>query len=180
MKHKNLVLGLFVLLVSCQIEKIYKIGTTIENIKSKKSYLKDIDNDHLKVVGSWSSTDKNDSLTLVLKEFKRFNFPNNSNQFRDIVFGRYRYTKNGKIISEVKTIRPIPNSRLSFHYNSPTRYRVVISDAYSGKSKTGEFILTSDSTAILKLINTERIYFSQDEKAHRKFALPMTSKLIKD
>ncbi len=142
-------------IVGCKAQAIYPLGSF--NINETSYYVKDLDNHHDLIVGTWRWEDGDTSFEVVLHEFEMFNYPSWNSEYYDIVFGKYTYILDGAIIAQVNTIEPIPNGKLTLHFSNEHLYRVVIKDIVSDLTMVGEFALTSSQTATLKLWNSEGV-----------------------
>ncbi len=163
--------------ISCKGQTIYNLGTTSENRVSDNYYIKDIDNHHDGIVGTWKWQDGNSSFEIILQEFERYSESIAPNQYRDRIFGKYKYIKNGVTIAEVNEIEVFVNSKLTLIFQTPTIYVITIRDLVSSKGKAGDFILTSATTALWELKDIEGIKVGTETGID--FALPTSLTLTK-
>lgn len=143
--------------LSCKAQTIYGLGSSPEQRVSNNFYIKDLNNDYDAILGLWKSESISDSFEITLQKFEMNSYPASSTQYHDRVFGKYKYVQNGNVIAEVPNITSSPNAFLSFQFNSPTEYYVVIKDIVSNRAYSGLFILTSSTTATLELEPTKGI-----------------------
>lgn len=164
-------------IVSCKSQTIYNLSTA-SDIKGENYYVKDIDNHYDAVVGTWKWEQGNSSFTITFQEFEKYNFPDFSTIYYDEIFGKYTYIKDRIIIAEVPLISGFPDFAINLSYKTPTKYSAFIRDISTNKSKTGEFILTSPTTATLKLWGTQGLTIIAPNNT-QEFALPTNIILTK-
>ena len=90
---KNLILFslLIVSLYSCKAQTtIYNLGTYDIN-ETENTYIKDVDNHHDAIVGTWKWEDGTNSFEITLQEFEMQNYPSTSTEYYDRIFGKYKY-----------------------------------------------------------------------------------------
>ncbi|PQB05372.1 DUF6705 family protein [Aureitalea marina] len=162
-------------IISCKAQTIYPLGT--HDMVESKYYVKDIDEHHNDIVGTWRWENENSSFEIVLQEFEMFHYPNKSTAYYDVVFGKYTYVENGEVIASVQQIQPIPNSKLTLHFSEELSYKVVIEDVVSETSKVGEFVLVSSNTATMNLWNSNGVKINYGNGL--AWALPESVMLIK-
>ena len=170
-----LVIGTSLIMMSCTTTTIYPLGSF--NINETRYYMKDIDNYHDLIVGTWRWKDGDSSFEITLQEFEMFNYPSSSTEFHNEIFGRYTYINDEVLIADVQNIETIPNSKVVFNFDNETRYKVIIKDIVSGRTKVGEFVLTSSSTAIFRLWNSEGLKINEGNG--QDFVLPTNLVLTK-
>ncbi len=175
---KNIILISFIIsFISCKSQTIYNLGTTPENRVSDNYYIKDIDNYHDGIVGTWKWQDGDSSFEITLQEFERYSESIAPNQYMDRVFGKYKYIENGITVAEVNEIGVFINFKLTLIFQTPTKYAIVIRDVVSSKGKVGEFILTSPTTAIMELWDSQGVKVGTETGID--FALPTSLTLTK-
>tara|TARA_R110002124_G_scaffold86007_1_gene222813 strand:+ start:1676 stop:2290 length:615 start_codon:yes stop_codon:yes gene_type:complete len=154
MKNIPLILIFVATFYSCKAQTIYPLGTQPEQIEGNNYYLKDIQNINDNFVGTWLWESGNSSFELTLQEFEQYSYPNNSTQYWDAIFGKYKYIEDGSIISETDEIfdttdRPLP--RVIAHYKTQNIIWISVSDIVSKEYKVGEIVLNDDGTATMTL-----------------------------
>lgn len=87
--------------VNCKAQQpIIPLYHGIDYMHTDNAYYKDIDGDLTKLVGSWSYTNGNEMIKVVLKKksFHFVNFPvSNVSVYKDILYGEYQYIdENGQ------------------------------------------------------------------------------------
>lgn len=160
MKQSLTIFILVLSLYSCKAQtSIYNIGTPPEERTVVDNYYyKDINNEYTSVLGTWIWEDNNNTFEITFEKFEMYNYPNSVQQYWDAIFGKYKYTENNVVISEVTQIETFPDFKLHLSFVSPTEYDVFIKDVVSGKSKVGKLVLsTQDNTATLELKNPEGV-----------------------
>lgn len=173
---KNIILVVFIIFtVSCKAQTVYPLGTS--DIVESSFYVKDINNHHDDIIGVWRWENGNDSFEITLQEFEMYSDIITPNEYYDRIFGKYVYIENGETIAEVDTIQTFTNQKVSFIYKNPTEYIVFIRDIISDTYKSGEFILTSSTTATLTLRNSEGVKVNYGNGEN--FSLPTNITLIK-
>ncbi len=163
--------------ISCKSQIIYDLGTTPENMVSDNFYIKDLNNHHNTIIGVWKWQDGNSSFEITLQEFEHYSESITPNQYRDEIYGKYKYVKNGITIAEVNEIEVFINFKLSLIFQTPINYAITIGDVVSSKGKAGDFILTSATTALWELKDIEGIKVGTETGID--FALPTSLTLTK-
>lgn len=166
-------------LFACKAQTIYSKGTQPEAMEADNIYIKDINNDHDLVLGTWKWEDGNSYFEITLQEFEMYHYPDNSTRYYDAIFGKYKYVENGVVIAETTTIETLPNFSVGFNYWTSTLYNVGIKDVVSDKSMVGEFQITATDTATLNLWRSEGIRVNSPDNNGIDFSLPMSITLIK-
>ena len=185
MKNITLIILSFISLYNCKAKTIYPQGTMPENIEGDNYYIKATQNTNDNFVGTWIWEKGNDSFKLTLEEFEQYSYPENSTQYRDAIFGKYKYIENGIVISETTDIfntndRPLP--RVIAHYKAQNIIWISISDVSSKKYKVGEFSLNDDETATLTLnepIKGIKVIDPNNPPTNLEFQLPTNISLTK-
>jgi hypothetical protein len=144
---------------------------------SRYYYIKDIDNHHDDIVGVWKWQDRNDFFEFTVEEFEMETYYEDTTEYHDRLYGKYKYVVNNNIISEVSQIESWPSMKLIFFYESPTEYKVMIKDIVSDTHKVGQFIFTSPTTATMVLRNSEGVKINYGNG--QDFALPTNLVLTK-
>lgn len=160
------------LITSCCPLQVYMLETG-GNARGKRYYIKDIHNHYKDVIGVWKWEDGDDFFEITLAKFEKSSYPEKSKRYRDKIFGKYKFVKKGKVIAEVKDIKPLPDFVLSLHYAGPTKYRLLIRDIISGKSKQGEMNLVNDTLAKITLKDIGGIRLKKNNKKSKEFTLPI-------
>ncbi len=177
---KHILLALFIVsTLSCKAQlTVYNIDTPPENrTVTDNYYYKDIDNHHDAIVGVWRWEDGNTSFEMTLQEFEQYSYPISPNIYLDAVYGKYTYIENGQTIVNITEIETFVNLKLSLGFRSPTEYGVVIGDPTSETNKVGEFILTSPTTATMRLWDSEGVKINYGNG--QPWALPTYFELTK-
>lgn len=177
---KSVLLLLITLCVlSCKAQlTVYNIDTPPEQrTVTDNYYYKDIDNHHDAIVGVWSWEEGNNSFEMTLQEFEQYSDPITPNIYSDDIYGKYTYTENGETIIDLTEIQTFVNVKLALGFRSPTEYTVVIKDPISDTNKIGEFILTSPTTATMRLWNSEGVKINYGNG--QPWALPTYFELVK-
>ena len=153
MKKINIIIIFIITLMGCKAQTVTYNLTTVasENITTDNYYIKDIDNHHDAIVGVWKWENGNDSFEMTLQEFEMENYTPSLTQYYDNIYGKYKYIKNGVVITDINTIQKFPNFNVTFSFRSPTEYYILIRDLVSQTSKRGTFVLTSPTTAMVNL-----------------------------
>lgn len=153
MKNLILIIICAIAISSCKAQTVYPLGTMPEDIYEDDYYIKDTYNLHDNYVGTWRWEDGDSSFEIEFQEFEQNPDYAGSTQYRDRIFGKYKYIENGTIISEVtqipSSLQDIPKVYLA--YKNATTFWIQISDVISGKYKQGEFTLNGDGTATMIL-----------------------------
>lgn len=160
MKQILTIFTLLLSLYSCKAQtSIYNIGSAPEERTVVDNYYyKDINNQLAPVLGTWIWQDNNSTLEITFEKFEMYNYPNSVQQYWDAIFGKYKYSENNVIISEVTQIETFPDFKLHLSFVSSTEYDVFIRDIVSGKSKIGKLVLsTQDNTATLELSDPQGV-----------------------
>lgn len=167
-------------LFACKAQQtIYAKGTQPEAMDADNIYIKDTNNDHDLIVGTWKWQDGNNSFEITLQEFEMYNYPDNSTRYYDAIFGKYKYIENGVVIAETTTIETYPNTKLVFNYLSSTEYKVGIKDTNSLKSMIGKFEIIDTNTATLNLWRSEGVRVNSPDNNGIEFSLPLSLTLTK-
>jgi len=169
------ILILLIVSFSCKAQTIYPLGTY--DIVEDNYYVKDIENHHDDIVGVWKWEDGDDLFEITLEEFEAYQDFLVPTELQDRIFGKYKYIKDGDLVSEVVDVDTLPDFKLTLIYSSPTSYRVFIRDCVSETGKTGEFILISATTATLRLWNGEGVKVNYGNGL--EWALPTDITLVK-
>jgi hypothetical protein len=119
MKNLFFTISILLLALSCKAQSpIVPLDTYIHEI-ADNSYVKDIDNELNKFIGTWIFSDGTSTFTLVLqKQIQTFN----DDYYEDYMIGEYSYSINGLTI--VNTIPFINNTNLNLQRNIGGRYVV--------------------------------------------------------
>lgn len=179
MRVKNLIALIILFFYACKAQTIYGFDVEPEDMNRDNYYVKDINNEHDAIVGTWRWESGNTSFEITLQEFEMYNYPDNSNRYRDAIFGKYKYIENGNVVAETTTIEPLPNFSLGFNYFTSTLYNVVIKDVVSLKSMVGEFEIISENTATLNLSRSEGVKLNHPGNNNIPFSLPTSVTLTK-
>lgn len=147
-----------------QIEVDIKSPYTVEILPSG-SYVKDIDGDFDKFVGTWVWTNGTD--TVIFKLIKVVHqFEPRTSSYEDYMIGDYSYTTNNGSVEVVNTIDQSTNLSASFHplyacnTKSQTKIHFIFSDVVVGKSfcyADFEFLPGSTTQLKLKQSNSESL-----------------------
>ncbi|MBL7559034.1 hypothetical protein JAO71_04385 [Olleya sp. YSTF-M6] len=164
---------------ACKAQTIYGFDTEPEAMEANNIYIKDTNNDHDLIVGTWRWEDSNNSFEITLQEFEMYNYPDTSTRYYDAIFGKYKYIVDGDLISETTTIESLPNFSIGLNHSTSTLYSVVIEDVVSGKSMIGEFEIISSNTGTLNLWRSEGIRVNSPDDNGIDFSLPMSVTLTK-
>jgi hypothetical protein len=179
-KNQNMkkLIFIFTVLISigCKAQTIYPLGTSDFNTNSY--YIKDTNNYHDDIVGTWKWENSSDSFEITIQEFEQFRFNENSSIYRDCLFGKYTYKINNQVVSEVPIIEPFPNMSISFYFETPVEYKVIIKDTVSEVVKEGLFTLTSSTTATIKFFDIKGIVVGGNGNG-QEWSLPDSLTLIK-
>lgn len=145
--------------ISCRAQlTIYNIDTPpTERTVTDNYYYKDINNHHDAVVGIWRWENGNNSFELTLQEFEQYSDPLSPNIYSDDIYGKYTYIENGQTIVNIQEIGTFTSLKFSLGFVNPTEYNVVIKDPVSDTNKVGTFEITSPTTAVMKLWNSEGV-----------------------
>ena len=181
MKH-FLIITIFATAFSCKAQTIIN-NENFRNVNlPNDAYIKDINNNHDTVVGTWLWENNNgSSFELVIEESEMYPDPlPSSNQYWDELFGKYRYVQNydEKINVLNNTYSPYT---APFHMTieTPQKYILTIGDLSTGKVFKGEFILTSPTTATMELQMTEGLKIIEPGQPDLPFSLPTSMTLTK-
>ncbi len=172
-----LVVSASLFIMSCARTVIYPLGTHPMDRISDNYYIKDTNNHHDDIVGTWFWESGETSFELVLEEFEMDSDFLQPTTFVDRVFGRYSYIVDGSVISQINSIAGLPNFKVALIFDTPTKYNVIIHDVVSERSKVGEFILTSSNSATLNLWDSNGIKINHGNG--QDFALPTNLVLTK-
>ncbi|TXE17647.1 hypothetical protein ES692_08770 [Psychroserpens burtonensis] len=123
MKNLFFTISVLLLALSCKAQSpIVPLDTYIHEI-ADNSYVKDIDNELNKFIGTWVFSDGNSSFTLVLqKQIQTFN----DDYYEDYMIGEYSYSING--LTVVNTIPLLNSTNLNLQRNIGGRYVVKGAD----------------------------------------------------
>ena len=177
MKNKILIIAILAIFGCKAQEVILPLGTNYSEILSDNFYMKDIDNYHDAIVGVWRWENGSDSFEITLQEFEMHQIANDPQEKRDSVFGTYVYIINNEIAVSTNEINPPFVIPIGLYYNSPTEFRIIISDVSTGAYKVGEFTLLNDNTATISLRASEGVKI--DYVGSENFSLPTDITLIK-
>tara|TARA_R110002124_G_scaffold285115_3_gene463275 strand:+ start:1675 stop:2235 length:561 start_codon:yes stop_codon:yes gene_type:complete len=183
---KNILSIAFIIIsfYSCKAQTIYPLGTQPEEIQGDDYYIKDTQNVYDSIEGIWLWEVGTSSFELTLEGFEMVSLSEESTQYRDVVFGKYKYIVNGNTIAEVNNIPNIQSSfpKVAISYKSATVFRIQITDILSEKYKIGEFVLNDNGTATISLedpIGTNGLYFPDNPPTGLDFQLPINIILTK-
>ncbi|TXD80793.1 hypothetical protein ESY86_19980 [Subsaximicrobium wynnwilliamsii] len=179
MKKIIILLAVTVSFYICKAQTVYSFDVEPENMTSDNYYIKDLNNEHDAIIGTWKWEEGNSTFEITLQEFQMYNYPENSTRYYDAIFGKYKYIENGNLIAEVNSIQPFPNSKLVFNFKSSTEYSIVIKDMVSLKSMVGEFQIISGNTATLNLWRSEGVRVNSPGDNGIEFSLPTSISLTK-
>lgn len=174
---KYITLLILLISISCKAQEIFPLGTTVLDLPNDDYYVKDLNLELDELEGSWIWQDGNEYLSILLEKFEMTHYPDNSNEYYDLILGKYTYSNNGSIISETTDFGQWPHSKLVLYYRNSNEYDLVCKDNASDKVKAGTFILTSPTTATLSFYNTDGMKIGTDNGL--EWTLPINVNLIK-
>ena len=177
MKKTIIILVMTLSVFACKAQTIYGFGTAPEDMEPDNIYIKDINNDHDLIVGTWKWEDGDNSFEITLQEFEMYNYPSDSDNYFDAIFGKYKYIEDGNVVSETSTIESYPNIFLTLNFYSPTIYNVVIKDVVSNKHMVGQFVIISSNIATFNIQESQGIRVNADSGID--FTLPTSVTLTK-
>ncbi|MFD2586543.1 DUF6705 family protein [Croceitalea marina] len=101
------------LTISCKAQNIVPIYNSPIQGPPLPHYLKDVDNDFDRIVGTWKWQEGNSSLTIELKKVERA--PDAGNSVMDVLIGGYTYVKNGVVCTKSLPMPNLPMDKLTNH-----------------------------------------------------------------
>ena len=109
-------------ILSCKAQNIVGIYSNDNVEYNSNYYLKDVDNDFNKFIGTWKYTNGNTSFTIVLdKEIK--NQPLSNSNYQDMLVGEYQYIENG--VEKANTLLDMDNPNIKGYLHKIAGYRIV-------------------------------------------------------
>lgn len=165
------------LAVSCKAQQTISIETPYETIGHNNFYIKDVNSLYDPFLGMWVWEEGNSYFEVTFEKFEMLNYPPNSTQYRDEIFGKYTYIENGQEIASVSEVLIKPDMVVSLIYQSPTVFNIIINDVSTGAYKVGEFTLLDDNIATMVLRTSEGT--KVDYIGSENFSLPTNITLVK-
>ncbi len=108
MKHILIIVIVTFSLLNCKAQNPIVSLDAYRHTTPDGAYYKDLDNEFNKLEGSWTYTNGNTSLTIILQK-KELIYVNND--YRDILVGEYRYSINGvEIINTLPLLTNNPDN----------------------------------------------------------------------
>lgn len=179
---RNLIIVISVLtFMSCKTQmNVYPIGTGIEAIDQDQTYyVKDVDNYHDAIVGIWKWGNTNESFEVVIQEFEMVETAPQWGEYRDYLFGTYKYSQNGTVVSESTVFGLFPTGNLTLMFKDQREYYIQIKDIVSLKSRQGKFKLINANTATWELWISEGLKMNLPQ-TDIDFTLPTNIFLTKE
>ena len=182
MKNILIILILATFSISCKAQTVINNETFRDIDLPSNAYVKDINNNHDAIVGTWKWLSPNgDEFELVIEETEMYPDPHPEiNQFWDEVHGKYKYVENG--IEKVNVLNnnySPDNAPFSMSIENPLEYRVLISDLSTNKTFKGEFKLISSTTATIEFRMMEGLKIVDPSQPNLPFSLPTSMILTK-